>query len=370
MAESATIRDRFRTMDSDFPSTLAPPWPHPAPVSPLWAPEHATPPPEAWRGLGVCWHEREEEEPDDRDDELAGALPGGCFLMHSPVGRLAVYHSGPDGVAQGAPLLLIHSVNLAASSYEMRPLFAHTRQHRAVYALDLPGFGRSDRPARRYTPEVMVQAIHAVVEAIKLAHPGQAVDAVALSLGCEFLARACLEAPLNFRAAAFISPTGLARRRMRRGRPQSTLEVPGLRALLNLPLWSAMLFRQLTRPTLMRYFLRRSWGSPGVDRGLLAYARESVLQPGAHHAPLQFLSGALFSGDAFAMYKALTLPVWLAHGLRGAFSDYGAKALLVQAANWRVQVFPSGALPHFESPPLFCAALDRFLDAADTLPRR
>jgi pimeloyl-ACP methyl ester carboxylesterase len=357
-------------MDSDFPSTLAPPLPAPALVSPLWAPEHAMPAPAAWRGLGVSWHAREEDEPEDREDELSGALPGGCFLLQSPVGRVAVYHSCPAAAVQAPPLLLIHSVNVAASAYEMRPLFAHTRQSRAVYALDLPGFGRSDRPARRYTPEVMVQALHAVVEAIKLAHPGQAVDAVALSLGCEFLARACLEAPLNFRSVALISPTGMARRRMRRGRPQSTLEVPGLRALLSLPLWSQLLFRQLTRPGLMRYFLRRSWGSPGVDRGLLAYARETVGQPGARHAPLDFLSGALFSGDAFAMYKALTLPVWLAHGLRGAFSDYGAKALLVQAPNWRVQVFPSGALPQFETPPLFCAALDRFLDTAETLPRR
>src|SRR5262245_52161379 len=46
-----------------------------------------------------------------------------------------------DTQAGGRPLVLIHGVNLAASSFEMRPLFNHFRETRPVYALDLPGFG-------------------------------------------------------------------------------------------------------------------------------------------------------------------------------------------------------------------------------------
>src|SRR3954463_10061153 len=37
----------------------------------------------------------------------------------------------------GRPLVLVHSINAAASAYEMRPLFEAYRGKRPVYALDL-----------------------------------------------------------------------------------------------------------------------------------------------------------------------------------------------------------------------------------------
>lgn len=313
--------------------------------------------PAEWMGLGEPWV----AEP----DSLPAALPGACFSLHTPVGRVAVYRAGPEGGALLPPLLLIHSVHAAASSYEVRPLFACYRSQRVVYALDLPGFGRSARSARAYRPAMMVDAVVAVAEAIRQVHQGAAVDALALSLGCEFLARASLESPLTFRSLALVSPTGMGGRRPRKGPPQSHMGVPGLRHVLSVPLWSQALYRGLTHPRVIRHFLRRTWGAPGIDRGLLDYAIETTQQPGARYAPLSFISGELFSGDAFRLYAALTLPVWLAHGIRGDFIDYRGKARLSVAPNWRVQVFPSGALPHFEVRQAFCSAYDRFLGWAE-----
>jgi pimeloyl-ACP methyl ester carboxylesterase len=66
--------------------------------------------------------------------------------------RLAIYRDAPPDLAGAQlPLLLIHSVNAAASAYEVRPLFDHYRGRRPVYALDLPGFGQSDRSDRLYS---------------------------------------------------------------------------------------------------------------------------------------------------------------------------------------------------------------------------
>ena len=56
-------------------------------------------------------------------------------------GRISYYH---DDYCPGRPLVLVHSVNAAASAYEMGPLFAYYRGKRPVYALDLPGFGFSE----------------------------------------------------------------------------------------------------------------------------------------------------------------------------------------------------------------------------------
>ena len=59
-------------------------------------------------------------------------------------GRLSYYYTP----GKGRPLVLLHSINAAASSYEMKPLFEHYRGKRPVYALDLPGYGFSEHSPR------------------------------------------------------------------------------------------------------------------------------------------------------------------------------------------------------------------------------
>jgi alpha-beta hydrolase superfamily lysophospholipase len=99
-------------------------------------------------------------------------------------GRLSYY---ADDAAPGAdrlpPLLLIHSINAAASAYEVRPLFEWARRSRAVYAVDLPGYGFSDRSDRRYDPRLFTDAVLDMLDEIGERHDGK-IDALAVSLGC------------------------------------------------------------------------------------------------------------------------------------------------------------------------------------------
>lgn len=75
-------------------------------------------------------------------------------------GRIAICcDSGSGGVAEDRPLLLIHSVNAAASAFEVKPLFDYYRSRRPVYAIDLPGFGLSDRSDRCYSVRTMTDAV-------------------------------------------------------------------------------------------------------------------------------------------------------------------------------------------------------------------
>lgn len=280
----------------------------------------------------------------------------------SPAGRLSLYVAGP---ASQRPLLLLHSVNAAASAAEVRPVFEHVRTQRPVVALDLPGYGCSERSARAYTPRLMTDAIHATVTWMDRRFPASAprpVDALALSLSCEFLARAADERPASLHRLALVSPTGFSGRRRRRGAPGSTLAVPGLHRLVSARFWARPLFRQLTRPAVVRYFLQRTFGAPQIDEQLWQHAVATALEPGAEHAPLHFLSGGLFSGDISDVYERLSHPVWMSHGVRGDFTDYRASQTMRSRPNWRFSVFQTGALPHFEVPTAFAAALDDWLD--------
>ncbi len=289
---------------------------------------------------------------------LPPALDGAVERLDLPFGALTYYRAGRG---EGAPLLLIHSVNAAASAYEMKPLFDHYGRRRSVYALDLPGFGLSDRPDRIYTPRLMTDAILSLVEEIRRRHGPFALDAVALSTGCEFLARAASERPTLFRTLGLISPSGFRSDRPGTGSSGSTYGRAALRDVLSFPAWGGALFRLLVSRASLRFFLNKTWGSPAIDRGLLAYDHRSALQPGAQYAPFSFLSGFLFSADIMTIYRSLAGPVWMAHGTRGKFVNYQRKSEVDGATNWTVQVFDAGAMIHFERQPDFTDAYDAFI---------
>lgn len=285
------------------------------------------------------------------------------FELNDPgVGRVACYSAVPPG-ATLPPLLLIHSVNAAATAYEMEPLFEHYRKMRPVYALDLPGFGLSDRSERPYTPRLMTDAVHGLADFVQQRH-GAKADMVALSLGCEFAARAATEAPESFRSVTLISPTGFDRRAARAAeKPGKTRAMPWLHSLLTLPIWKRGLFSALTSRASIRYFLQKTWGAKEIDEGLLEYDYIATHQPGAENAPYYFVSGYLFSTDALDLYRALKMPVWMAHGVRGDFVDYSQKTAVQNLPNWRIDIFEAGAMPHFEKGGEFIAKYDDFLRA-------
>ena len=121
------------------------------------------------------------------------------------------------------------------------------------------------------------------------------------------------------------------------------------------------MFRGLTKPGVIRYFLERTWGSKDIDEGLWAYDLLTTKGSGAEYAPLYFLSAYLFSADIHTVYEKLEMPVWVSHGVRGDFTDYRGKVIVESRPNWHFTVLPTGALPYFEVPEDFCNAFDGFL---------
>jgi len=296
-------------------------------------------------------------------------LPGPRIELNDVrAGRLAFYGEGATAAGGGPPLLLVHSINAAGSAYEMKPLFDHYRGKRAVYALDLPGFGLSDRSERIYTPRMMTDAIHAAVREIQSRAGEGAIDIMALSLGCEFAARAATETPNAFRSVALVSPTGFDRRAARAAEknpsPDGTRAMPWLRGLLNIPLWRRGLFAALTSRASIRFFLEKTWGAKNIDEALLDYDYLTTHQPGAENAPYCFVSGYLFSTGILKLYRNLPMPVWVAHGVRGDFVDFEELRVVKRLPNWSIEAFQTGAMPHFEIPAEFIARYEAFLNRA------
>jgi pimeloyl-ACP methyl ester carboxylesterase len=257
-------------------------------------------------------------------------------------------------------LLLLHSVNASASAAEVAPLLAHYRQHRVVYALELPGFGFSDRSDRPYTVRLMTDALQLALRAIQAESGGVAADVLAVSLACEFAARASCETPQLIRRLAMVSPTGFSGKKRRYGQTGAGIGPPWLLRLLRWPRWSEGVFRTLTLPAVIRYFLVRTWGSDAIDEALWRYAILTTRQPGARFAPLYFVSAQMFSADVNSLYEALTGPVWVSMATRGDFTDYQGRTTVADRSNWQFHAIEGGALPYFEDLPAFTHRLDPF----------
>lgn len=274
---------------------------------------------------------------------------GGIDVMG--LGALGYYRSD---AGEGAPVVLIHSINAAASSYEMRPLFEAFRGKRPVYALDLPGFGRSKRGDREYSADLYSRAIERFI--IDVASPkGVPVDAVALSLSSEFLARTANRAPELFQSLTLLSPTGFD------GRHRGSSPI-GLRAkLLKLPGVSDALFAALGTTASVRYFLQKSF-TKAPDEGLVKYAHESATKvPGGKYAPLTFLSGSLFTPDAEkSLYGALKVPTRVVYD-QDPYTRFDRLDAVCQS-NPKVTaapVRPSRGMAHFEHTAAVVSEIER-----------
>lgn len=287
----------------------------------------------------------------------------------SSAGRLSYYVDGPsslDGTLDGPdgsarPLLLIHSVNAAASAHEVRPLYDAFRTDRRTYAVDLPGYGFSERSDRPYLPRLMIDAILAVLAEIRRETGVASVDVLAASLSSEFIARAALEAPSTIRTLAMVSPTGFSRKTKISGSPDDHRGVAAVHRFLSLPLIGRGLYRALTSSPSVRFFLRKTFGRKDIDEELFRMSVRMTRHPGARYAPFHFLSGFLFSANIPAVYDELEQPVWLSHGVRGDFTDFSRAARYEDRPNWRITEYSTGALPYFEVPDRFISDYRAFL---------
>jgi pimeloyl-ACP methyl ester carboxylesterase len=287
---------------------------------------------------------------------LPPALPGERRVFQGRAGKLSYYVAG-----EGEPLLLIHSINAGASSYEVRPIFEYFQQSRRVYALDLPGFGFSERSKRHYSPRLYSDAILDMIDEIQNQGDQIPVDALALSLGAEFLARAAVAQPDVFRSLVLMTPTGFSDRYQRYGPNNSTRFRPILHGLFASPLLGRSFFDLLTTKPSIRYFLNKAFGSyETIDQGLEGYDYLSAHQVGAEHAPFYFISGGLFSTDIGHIYEALDLPVWVPYGVKDAFTSFEAIDTLQDRPLWLFEAFDCGGLIHFEELELFIEKYKRF----------
>lgn len=274
----------------------------------------------------------------------SGALPPAIVaqrydLADPRIGHLNYYADIPAVSVRGreTALVLLHDAYVGASSHEVRHLFDLVRGQRPVYALDLPGFGRSECNVA-FSADVYVDAIAHMLDSAAQ-DVGRAVDVVAHGLSAEFAAKVAARHPELVRSLTLLDPTGFASEwershfetAARRGKAPLTLRWARRLGL------SSLVYGTLSSQLALRCLLHR-----GSDE--LRYARDAAQQPGAERAALAFLQGTLFPREnPQAIYTRVHCPTLVVTSASSP-ERYGQLARFVK---WR-EHFTSVELPRVE----------------------
>ncbi len=268
---------------------------------------------------------------------------------------------------RGSPVLFIHG--LGSSGYiEWRfNLEAVAERHR-VYAPDLPGFGRTEKPRARYGVPYFTRFIERYMQARGLS----SAAVVGTSLGGRIALELALEHPRRVSRLVLVNALGFGRPNVHMSYGLVTIPRLG-EAVMNMARdalqWapSGMIRRVAGRLSGASHDLKRT-----MDDAYLDNLRELYSAEGYHDAYLATVRSlvsprALFGGhhDATERLKELKMPVqliWgaddplfpLSHADRAHALIPGSKLAVIQGA---------GHTPQAERPEEFNRVLRRFLEA-------
>ncbi len=261
----------------------------------------------------------------------------------------------------GSPVLLLHGIYAGASSLEWRHTVRSLAERHEVFAVDLLGFGRSDRPDLRYSPALIQSMIAELADQLG----GGASAVVASSLTAAHVVASAVRNPRVFTALALVGPTGVSQLRDGASTPRiaagSSLDVPVL---------GSTLYNALTSSASVRYFLEQVYSDDRlVTDDLVESYVASARQPGGRHAVKAFVSGRL-NVDIRASLKRLHQPVLLIWGEQASQNSVEhAHAFRVLAPAAQFLLVPNaGDLPQDERPARVNSALLRFLATPPVQP--
>ncbi len=137
----------------------------------------------------------------------------------------------------GSPVLLIHDLTVYSSAYEWNSIIDKLAENHTVYAVDLLGCGRSEKPAMTYTSYLYVQMISDFIK--NVIH--EKTDVIASGYSCSFSILACNNESNLFGKLFLVNPPSFA----------TLSKIPGKRSklykfLLELPVFGTLVYNMIT----------------------------------------------------------------------------------------------------------------------------
>ena len=283
---------------------------------------------------------RQASEPDD------SALRGEARFFDWKYGR--VFFKTAGQTHSGPPLVFVHGIGAGASSFMWRKNFDPLSESFSVFALDLLGFGFSDKPsAVSYSSDLYVELISDFIREVV----GCPAQVVASSLGAAYAVRVADEHPELVNALVLNAPAGADSFRTKPG-----VTGAAFYGLLQSPVLGTSFYNVMASERSIRDYARKHlfYDHRRVTDRLVAHLYATSHQDGAQHAIAAFLSGYL-NIDMRTAFSRLSQPSLLVWGKQDLTTPLGnALALLELNQRARLEVFDyCRMMPEQEHPDRF-----------------
>ena len=271
-----------------------------------------------------------------------------------------------NGTGDQTPLLLIHGLHMYAGLYDVLPIFEAFRTSRPIYAIDLPGFGRSEKTDRPYRASMYEEAI---LDFIKN-QIGRPCHVLTLGNSSAYAAMASVSSPEWITSLIMINPSGFEMPHPVSMRTMDYRERARdlLLSYLKVPLWSLPIYDLFaSRARIARYYNKHFAYSPPGDLIDLAYT--SSHQAGAHFAPMVLLSGKLAVPHLREKYyEKLKIPVYVIYDNAADNSFDMLPQIVHEKTNWKAyRSRNTKGMPHFERPGELFRQFDLFWKKHDEI---
>lgn len=239
----------------------------------------------------------------DIPEPETGALGGEAGAYDWRLGRVFYRHAGSEALF---PVLFIHSIGVGARSFMWRRNFEPLSQDFRTFAVDLLGFGYSDKPPTApYSADLYVELISNFIRDVV----GRPAGIVAHGLSAAFAARVADEYPELVESLVLVTPTGADNLSSRPGMTGAAFY-----GLLHSPVLGSSFYNAMTSERAIRDYARDQlfYEKRFATSRLVSHYYAVSHLPGSQYAATAFISGYLNTDirEPFARLEQRVTLVW------------------------------------------------------------
>lgn len=258
---------------------------------------------------------------------------------------------------KGSPILLIHDLSPSSSAYEWNRVISRLAENHTVYALDLLGCGRSEKPNLTYTNYMYVQLVNDfIVNVIS-----EKTDVIATGASSSFVIMACQMESKYFKKIIAVSPEDVYKLALS---PTKSTNI--LKYILDMPVIGSLIYNILMSKNAIldnmidKYYFKEHLIS---NKLLLNYYHSAHLADGNGKYLLSSINSNYTNVNVIPALKRVNNSIMLVTGEEHEFmNDIVEDYISYNPSIETISIPNTKYLPQLEAPDRFVSAINILLE--------
>lgn len=258
----------------------------------------------------------------------------------------------------GKPLLLIHGIGLGCGLHEWNKNIDSLSKNYRVYALDMIGFGYSDKPGISYSPYLYIKLINDFIKEVI----GENIYVAANSDAASYVIAAYNFEPHNYNKILLISPTGIGTAK----NPPIAYD-KWIQRILDLPIIGTSAYNIINSKLCLKFILKEYIysNSSNVTGDVVNKYYEAAHFGGVNAKyPISTYLSRFLNIDIERLFYNIYTPIHVVWGEKNILNPVSNFDIIKKInAEVKLTIFKNAkVLPHYENPIAFNKVCEDFFD--------